>query len=256
MKPRKILRENWEYISCYSFYNLQAFQVFHLHFQFVSSLYLVSFLVIYLTATSYPKTYDLKSIYYRIVSVADESRQGWVDSVLWLQGSHQLTSRCEPGCMTGRTKLTCVAVRTIQFLVSCQPVAPSSFLACVCLCVCLCVCAHMRSVMQLCPTLGHPWTVACQAPLSMEFFQARTLEWVAISFSRAFSDPGMEPTSLVSPAVAGGFSTTSTTWKACYVHSVKVEVLVAQSCSTLRNPMDSSPPSSSVHGILQARILE
>ena len=32
--------------------------------------------------------------------------------------------------------------------------------------------------------------------------------------------------------------------------------LVAQSCPTLCNPMDSSPPVSSVHGILQARILE
>ena len=31
---------------------------------------------------------------------------------------------------------------------------------------------------------------------------------------------------------------------------------VAQSCPTLCNPMDSSPPGSSVHGILQARILE
>ena len=29
-----------------------------------------------------------------------------------------------------------------------------------------------------------------------------------------------------------------------------------QSCPTLCNPMDSSPPGSSVHGILQARILE
>ena len=32
--------------------------------------------------------------------------------------------------------------------------------------------------------------------------------------------------------------------------------LVAQSCPTLCNPMDSSPPGSSVHGILQARTLE
>ena len=31
---------------------------------------------------------------------------------------------------------------------------------------------------------------------------------------------------------------------------------VAQLCLTLRNPMDCSPPVSSVHGILQARILE
>ena len=32
--------------------------------------------------------------------------------------------------------------------------------------------------------------------------------------------------------------------------------LVTQSCPTLRNPVDCSPPDSSVHGILQARILE
>ena len=37
---------------------------------------------------------------------------------------------------------------------------------------------------------------------------------------------------------------------------VKVKVLVTQSCPTLCDPMDYSPPSSSVHGILQARILE
>ena len=34
------------------------------------------------------------------------------------------------------------------------------------------------------------------------------------------------------------------------------QVLVAQLCLTLRDPMDCSPPGSSVHGILQARILE
>ena len=32
-------------------------------------------------------------------------------------------------------------------------------------------------------------------------------------------------------------------------------VLVAQSCPTLCDPMDCSPPGSSVHGILQPRIL-
>ena len=35
-----------------------------------------------------------------------------------------------------------------------------------------------------------------------------------------------------------------------------VRCLVAQSCLTLCDPMDCSPPGSSVHGILQARILE
>ena len=39
-------------------------------------------------------------------------------------------------------------------------------------------------------------------------------------------------------------------WCVCAVCSV------AQSCLTLCNPMDCSPPSSSAHGILQARTLE
>ena len=37
---------------------------------------------------------------------------------------------------------------------------------------------------------------------------------------------------------------------------VKSQSEVAQSCLTLRNPMDCSLPGSSVHGILQARVLE
>ena len=36
----------------------------------------------------------------------------------------------------------------------------------------------------------------------------------------------------------------------------KVKVLITQSCPTFCSPMDSSPPGSSVHGILQTRILE
>ena len=37
---------------------------------------------------------------------------------------------------------------------------------------------------------------------------------------------------------------------------VKSEREVAQSCPTLRDPLDCSLPSSSVHGIFQARVLE
>ena len=36
---------------------------------------------------------------------------------------------------------------------------------------------------------------------------------------------------------------------------VKSESEVAQSCLTLSDPMDCSPPGSSVHGIFQARVL-
>ena len=37
---------------------------------------------------------------------------------------------------------------------------------------------------------------------------------------------------------------------------VKSENEVAQSCPTLSDPMDCSPPGSSIHGIFQARVLE
>jgi len=42
-------------------------------------------------------------------------------------------------------------------------------------------CAWSLSCVQLFAT---PWTVACQAPLSMGFSRTRILEWVAISSSR------------------------------------------------------------------------
>ena len=41
----------------------------------------------------------------------------------------------------------------------------------------------------------------------------------------------------------------------CYEHW-KSESEVAQSCPTLRDPMDCCPPGSSIHGIFQARVLE
>ena len=40
------------------------------------------------------------------------------------------------------------------------------------------------------------------------------------------------------------------------LHVYESESEVAQSCPTLCHPVDCSPPGSSVHGILQARILE
>ena len=44
------------------------------------------------------------------------------------------------------------------------------------------VCACL--VTQSCQILCNPWTVACQAPLSMGIFWVRILEWIAISFSK------------------------------------------------------------------------
>ena len=51
-----------------------------------------------------------------------------------------------------------------------------------------------------------PWTVAHQASLSMEF--PRQEYWSGLPFSAPgdLPDPGIEPVSLLSPALAGGFS--------------------------------------------------
>ena len=51
-----------------------------------------------------------------------------------------------------------------------------------------------------------PWTVACPAPLSTEF--SRQEYWSGLPFPSPgdLPKPGMEPTSLASPALAEGFS--------------------------------------------------
>ena len=56
-------------------------------------------------------------------------------------------------------------------------------------------------------------TVACQAPLSMEF--SRQEYWSGLPYSppRNLPNPGIEPESLMSPALARRFFTTSTAGK-------------------------------------------
>ena len=56
-----------------------------------------------------------------------------------------------------------------------------------------------------------PWTVAYQAPLSMQF--SRQEYWSGLPFPSPgdLPDPGIKLASLVSPALADGFFTTSTT---------------------------------------------
>ena len=53
-----------------------------------------------------------------------------------------------------------------------------------CISCCSYIHTYILSCVQLCVT---PWTVACQAPLSMGFLQARILEWVAMPNSRGSS---------------------------------------------------------------------
>ena len=79
--------------------------------------------------------------------------------------------------------------------------------------------SHFSRV-RLCVT---PWTAAHQAPLSLGF--SRQEHWSGCQFL-------------------------------LQCMKVKSESEVAQSCPTLRDPMDCSLPGSSIHGIFQARVRE
>ena len=57
-----------------------------------------------------------------------------------------------------------------------------------------------------------PWTVACQASLSVGFSRQEYWSGLPCPPPGDLSDPGIGPSSLMSPALAGGFSTTSVTW--------------------------------------------
>ena len=78
--------------------------------------------------------------------------------------------------------------------------------------------------LQSCPTLWDPIDGSPPGSPIPGILQARTLAWVAVSFSNAWK------------------------WK------LKVKSL--QSCPTLSDPTGCSPPGSSVHAIFQARVLE
>ena len=82
-----------------------------------------------------------------------------------------------------------------------------------------------------------PWTVAHQAPLLMRF--SRQEYWNGLSFPSPgdLPNPGIKPESLGSPALAGGFFTTSTAWEAPTVMRKGVSVLVTQSTVARQAPL-------------------
>ena len=58
------------------------------------------------------------------------------------------------------------------------------------------------------------WTVTHQAPLSMEFSKQGYWSGLPCPSPGDLPDPGIEPTSLLSPTLTGRFFTTSATWEA------------------------------------------
>ena len=91
------------------------------------------------------------------------------------------------------------------------------------------------------------WTVACQAPLSMEFSRQEYWSGLPCPSPRDLPGPGTEPISPTSPALAGGFFTTSATWEAHIIKYTYLKYTIQllwyiQSCprTLLPNPRTSS----------------
>ena len=84
------------------------------------------------------------------------------------------------------------------------------FYVCVCVCVCVCVsmCISHFSHVQLFVT---PWSITHWAPWSMGFSRQEYWNGLPCPPPGDLPNPGIEPASLTSPALAGGFFTTSAT---------------------------------------------
>ena len=94
---------------------------------------------------------------------------------------------------------------------------------------------------------GALWTRACQAPLSMRFSRQECWSGLLCPPPGDLLDPGMELMSLM-----------YLHWQAGSLPPVPLgkESEVSQSCPTLCNPMDCTPPDAFIHGIFQARKLD
>ena len=63
-------------------------------------------------------------------------------------------------------------------------------------------------------------TVALQAPLSMGFSRQEIWNGVPVPPPRDLPTPEIKPASVIPPALAGGFLSTRTTWKALGVQTI------------------------------------
>ena len=109
--------------------------------------------------------------------------------------------------------------------------------------------AAVVSVAQLCPTLCNPTDCSPPGFSVHRILQAGILEWDP---PRDISNPGIKPGQL--PAVLPIPISTCCSYH--YAAAAAAAAKSLQSCPTLCDPIDGSPPGSAVPGILQARTLE
>ena len=98
-----------------------------------------------------------------------------------------------------------------------------------------CMCVYVLNCISCVRLFVNPWTVAHHT-LSTVFSRQEYWSGLACSPSRHLPDPGIEPTSLTTLALAGKLFTTSTTWKA---HNYLACVCVCV-CDRLHSVMSDS----------------
>ena len=83
----------------------------------------------------------------------------------------------------------------------------------------------------------NPWTIGCQAPLSMKFCWQEYWSGLPCPSPEDLLDPGVEPESLMSPPLVALFFTTSATWEAhthTHTHTHLAHLYPLICCWTLR----------------------
>ena len=103
------------------------------------------------------------------------------------------------------------------------------------------------------PTLETPWTVACQALPSIGFSWQEYWRGLPFPSPGDLHNPGIEPRS---PSLQADSFTHCAMREAPFALPAAAAAKSLQSCPTLCDPIDSSPPGSPVPGILQARTLD
>ena len=85
------------------------------------------------------------------------------------------------------------------------------------------MCMHAKSP-QLCPTLCNPMDCSLPGSSVHETLQAKYWSGLPCPPPGDLPDPGIEPTSLMSPELVGRFFTTSTTWESYSLKSINQSI--------------------------------
>ena len=105
-------------------------------------------------------------------------------------------------------------------------------------------CARMLSCFSGVQLFATLWTIACQAPLSMGFSREEYQSRLPCPPLEDLPNPRIKPESLMFPALAGKFFTTSATWeppKCKYSASKTKELIDLSKNRKVRETQDSTP---------------